>query len=196
MKKFTHFHTLVTVLLTVVLVLFAPAAIADIPQSINYQGLVTDRSTGEPISGPVDLTIRIYSCEFCTHAEDILWSETYVAVPLNNGLFNLILNDVPDTAFTKPSRWLGITVNTDPELTPRTKFTSVPYSYLAGKADTAIALAQDIYIDEAGDDLTGHLNLGPGGIGGSVEVGFDYGNIRLRNNGNATAEVYGEMALA
>jgi hypothetical protein len=182
-----------TVLLTVILAVVAYTANADVPRSINYQGLVTDQSTGEPLSGPVDLTFRIYSCEFCTHAEDILWSETYVGVPLNNGLFNVILDDVPDTAFTKPSRWLGITVNADPELTPRTKFTSVPYSYLAGKADTAVALSQDIYLDEAGDDLTGHLNLGPGGIGGNVEVGYDYGNIRLRNNGNATAEVYGEI---
>lgn len=181
------------VLLAFIVAVLALTASADIPRNINYQGLVTDHSTGEPLLGTVDLTFTIYSCESCTYPEDILWSESHVAVPLNDGLFDVILHDIPDTAFTKPTRWLGITVNADPEITPRTEFTSVAYSYCALKADTAEALIQDIYLDETGDDLIGHLNLGTGGIGGNVEIGYDYANISLRNNNNNTAEIYGQI---
>jgi len=181
------------VLLALIWVVSALTANADVPRSINYQGRVFDYITGEPLLGTVDLIFKIYSCETCTYPEDILWSETHAAVPLNNGLFNVILNDIPDTAFTKPDRWLGITVNADPELTPRIKFTSVAYSYLALKADTADALIDDIYLDETGDDLTGHLNLGTGGIGGNVEIGNDYANINLKNNNNVTTDIYGEL---
>jgi hypothetical protein len=175
------------------LVIFAVTAYAEIPRSINYQGRLTDGSTGDPLSGTVDLAFTIFSCESCTNPGDILWSESHLAVPVTNGLFNVVLNDIPDSAFTKPDRWLGITVNTDPELTPRTKFTSVTYSYRALRADSAETLVEDIYLDETGDDLTGHLNLGAGGIGGNVEIGPDYANLRLRNNNSNTTEIYGEL---
>jgi len=179
--------------LTCVMAALALVANAEIPRSINYQGLITDESTGEPLSGSVDLTFAIYSCESCTYAEDILWSESQPGVPLSNGLFNVVLHDVPDSAFTKPNRWLGITVNTDPELIPRTIFTSAAYSYRTLRADTADALIDDIYLDETGDDLTGQLNLGAGGIGGTLEVGSNYANISLKDNNNTTTEIYGDI---
>ncbi|UCC44938.1 MAG: hypothetical protein JSU65_03165 [Candidatus Zixiibacteriota bacterium] len=181
------------ILLTFILVAFTFTANAEVPRSINYQGRVTDPSTGDPLSGTVNLAFAIYSCESCTYPEDILWSESHAAVPLDNGLFSVILHDIPDSAFTKPDRWLGITVNTDPELTPRNKLTSVAYSYRALKADTAIALIEEIYLDETGDDLTGNLNLGAGGVGGTIEVGPDYANVKLRDNNNATTEIYGDI---
>jgi hypothetical protein len=182
------------VLLAFILAILALTANADVPRSINYQGLVTDHSTGEPLLGTVDLTFTIYSCESCTYPEDILWSESHVAVPLNNGLFDVILNDIPDTAFTKPTRWLGITVNTDPEITPRTKFTSVAYSYCALKADSAEVLIQDIYLDETGDTLSGHLYFfGGNSSGGHIEVGSGYANMELADDAATKTHIYGEL---
>ncbi len=189
MTRFKDFLVLLTFILTVL----ALTANADVPRNINYQGLITDHSTGEPLVGPVDLTFKIYSCESCTYLEDILWSESHVGVPLNNGLFDVILHDIPDTAFTKPTRWLGITVNADLELTPRTEFTSVAYSYRALKADTAEVVIQDIYLDETGDTLTGHLYFfGGNSSGGHIEVGSGYTNMELADNAATKTHIYGE----
>jgi hypothetical protein len=180
-------------LIALALLVLALTANAEIPRNINYQGQLTDHATGEPVTGTVDLTFVIYSCESCTYAEDILWSESHAGVPVDNGLFNVVLNNIPDSAFTKPDRWLGITVNTDLELSPRTQLTSVAYAYRALRSDTAEALVQDIYLDEAGDDLTGNLNLGEGGVGGNVEVGPAHANIWLKDNNNNTVEIYGAL---
>jgi hypothetical protein len=110
---------------------------ADIPDLINYQGMLTDNA-GNPLNEPRDLTFTIYDAPTNGTA---LWTETHTAVPIENGLFNVILGGatipVPDSVFDQPERFLGIKVGTDPELTPRIQLTSVGYAYQAEKADTA-----------------------------------------------------------
>jgi hypothetical protein len=113
---------------------------ADIPQLINYQGMLTDNA-GNPLNEPRDLTFTIYDAPTSGTA---LWTETHTAVSIENGLFNVILGGattpVPDYVFDQPERFLGIKVGTDSELTPRIQLTSVGYAYRArwaGRSDTA-----------------------------------------------------------
>ena len=111
---------------------------AEIPHLINYQGMLTDNA-GNPITEPRDLTFTIYDAPTNGTA---LWTETHTAVPIENGLFNVILGGattpIPASVFDAPERYLGIKVGTDPELAPRIQLTSVSYAYRSLVADSAV----------------------------------------------------------
>ncbi len=112
-------------LLITLLMLFAISAFAQIPQTMSYQGVLTD-ANGTPVAdGPVDLTFKLYDA-----ATDgaLLWEETQ-EVDVAKGLFNVILgtSNPLNLPFDKPY-WLGSTIGTDAELQPRTALTSSPYS--------------------------------------------------------------------
>ena len=108
---------------------------AEIPHLINYQGMLTDNA-GNPLNEPRDLTFTIYDAPTSGTA---LWTEIHTAVPIEDGLFNVILGGVttpiPDSVFDAPERYLGIKVETDPELSPRIQLSSVGYAYRARAAE-------------------------------------------------------------
>ena len=110
---------------TIMILLVPQLSWGQIPQMMSYQGVITD-ANGVAIDGDVDLTFRLWDAA----AEGTqLWTETQPSTPLSNGIFNVILGSV--NAFNIPfdkQYWLGVTVGTDPELTPRVLLTSSPYS--------------------------------------------------------------------
>jgi len=60
-------------------------------------------------------------------------------VQVEDGLFNVMLggtNPLPDGLFEAEELWLGITVETDPEISPRLQLTSSPYAFRAAIADS------------------------------------------------------------
>ena len=105
---------------------------ADIPKLINYQGMLTDDS-GTPLSGSYNLIFRIYDD---TTGGNLKWSETQNGIPVEDGLFNVMLGKATelDLPFDQ-SYWLEVQVEND--TLPRLRFTSVAYAYRAQKADTA-----------------------------------------------------------
>jgi len=114
-----------------ILVLFMAAyALADAPQVISYQGYLTD-NLGDPITATVSLVFTIYDAETGGLSK---WTETHSSVDVVDGLFNVILGEgtppvpIDPSDFDSPDRYLGIKVGADPELTQRTRLTSVPYS--------------------------------------------------------------------
>lgn len=107
-----------------------------IPRLINYQGMLTD-DAGNPINGSYDLTFSIYRD---TTGGSTFWTETHTDVSVQDGLFNAILGSsspIPDSVFEWSVAYLGIKIGTEPELTPRIRFTSVAYAYRAQTAITA-----------------------------------------------------------
>jgi len=110
---------------------------AEIPQLINYQGMLTTPG-GSPVSdGSYNLTFKIYGSE---SGNDSLWWEYHTGVQVTNGLFNLTLGSIStlqSSVFDGSVRYLGITVGSDSELSPRTRLTSVAYAYKAKLADSA-----------------------------------------------------------
>ena len=128
--------------LAVAVALFlAPAVVAAaVPQTISYQGYLTN-ATGQPVNGPVNLTFRLYSVDTGGTA---LWSETHTGVVLSNGIYSVVLGSgtptpVPITLPFDALYYLGITVSTDPEMTPRQKLTATPYALRAREADGVAA---------------------------------------------------------
>ncbi len=121
-------------LMLFVILLFVSNIIAQIPQQINYQGMLSDIS-GNPITGTYTINFSIYSDGTTTSS---IWMETQ-SVTVSNGLFNVQLgfnNPIPIYLFDGTIKYLGVQVGTDPEMTPRQKLTSVGYSFKAADAVT------------------------------------------------------------
>ena len=129
-----------------------PARIAPAPSSqagaaaptlVNFQGILED-SQGTPISGSVQVTFRIHDA-----ATDgmVLFEETQT-VSVQGGLFSVLLGSaggpigLDSAVFTTSERWLGIKVGADPEMTPRLRIASVPYSLVATEAALALDAAE------------------------------------------------------
>ncbi len=132
----------------------ATAAIAQVPKTISYQGILTD---GSGIVVPDDiyhLTLKLYSVDINGQAS---WTEVQDVTSVG-GLFNVVLGaKTPLRLLFDRQLWLGISVGTEAELSPRIKLTSASYSIRAQRADTADfsmhALRADL-ADKADDAAT------------------------------------------
>jgi hypothetical protein len=118
-------------------ILVAVAVAASVPESINYQGRLTN-STGQPVNDTVQLVFTIYADQAAT---TIVWNETHTDVPVSDGLFTVLLGSITpfeSTVFDGATRWLGIAVDGAPstELLP---IVSVAYAHRAQLADSALA---------------------------------------------------------
>ncbi len=168
------------------------AAIAQIPETISYQGFLTDAQGAPVADGTYTITFSLYDVAAEGTA---LWTETQQVV-LVNGLFNVILGSATPLTipFDKPY-WLGISVEGTTELLPRVELTSAAYSLNAravvdsaitgskiadgavvrsinAKTDSVTLLGgANITITEQGDTLVINAASGPGGDITSVTAG-------------------------
>ncbi|MBD3179755.1 MAG: hypothetical protein GF417_09200 [Candidatus Latescibacteria bacterium] len=105
--------------------LLASAASSQIPESINYQGVLTDGAGTVVADGSYELTLSLYTV---STGGSPVWScaET---VTVTKGIFNAVLGNscVLDVDFSE-QYYLGISVEGGAELTPRTPMTSAAYS--------------------------------------------------------------------
>lgn len=104
----------------------AQPAIAQIPQTVSYQGVLTDGAGNVVADGSYNLTFQIFNV---ATGGTPLWTEVQPAVPVSRGGFSVLLGSV--TPFNLPFNgqyWLGIAVNGGGELTPRVQLASSPYS--------------------------------------------------------------------
>lgn len=101
------------------------------PAYFNYQGLLLDPATGEPVAdGDYNLTFAIYDDATSTDPADKLWEQT-LTVPVQSGLFNVLLGGIDAAWVDGRNLWLGITVQGESEMTPRQQLVSVPYAIYA-----------------------------------------------------------------
>ena len=105
----------------------------DPPFTISYQGSLVD-GLNQPVSGATPMIFKLYSCPTSTTP---LWTETRTgnnAVPVNQGLFHVLLGSLSplDVQLATQTLWLGISVNGDAEMTPRSQLASVPFAAVAG----------------------------------------------------------------
>jgi hypothetical protein len=122
---------------------------ATLPRLINYQGLLTDPATGEPVpDGDHEMTFSLYDVASGSTA---LWSETQM-LTVEGGLFNVLLGSVQPLSledFTGTT-YLGVKVGADPEMTARQQVVSVAYALRAQEAvnsDTVDGHDGDYYLD-------------------------------------------------
>jgi hypothetical protein len=91
---------------------------------IPIQGRLTDAS-GKPLNGNQTVTARLYEASAGGTA---LCADTD-GVAVDNGLFNMDLNGCWSADIDGKQLYLGITVGSDPEMTPRQPIYPVPYAW-------------------------------------------------------------------
>lgn len=142
--------------ITLILTILPLPAHTAIPQKINYQGYLTDPQ-GTAIDGNVSMVFAIYSQ---TSGGAALWTETQT-VTATDGVFSVNLGNVNSIDLPFDTQYyLGITVGSDNEMTPRQALSSVGYAYRAKKADsikdsvvTTEVIANDaVTTDKVADD--------------------------------------------
>lgn len=165
-----------------------------IPELLNYQGVLKDASGNIVPDGNYDLKFNIYDVESGGTA---IWSEVNT-VNVIDGIVSLKLgtfSSLPPTMFNK-ALWIGITVGTGSELTPRVFLSTVPYSFytmnvldgsvtaskiangevvksLNGLKDNVnIVAGSNVTITPSGNDITISSTGGGSGIGGSGTVNY------------------------
>lgn len=119
---------LAAVVIAALAALAAPPALALVPGTISYQGVLTDPG-GVPVAdGAYNIRFRLYRPDGTT----LLWEETQ-SVALAGGRFSVALGSVTTfgaLAFDEAYR-LGVKVGADPEMTPLPSLASAPFSLTA-----------------------------------------------------------------
>lgn len=113
---------------TAIFITWAQLIWGQVPPKISYQGVLTDASGSLVSDGNYNLTFKLYDA---ASGGTPLWSETQSA-SLSDGIFNVILGDgTPlNLPFDKPY-WLGVTVGSGTELSPRIELASSAYGLMA-----------------------------------------------------------------
>ncbi len=146
MKK-TLLSTIITLVLTSIV--FSQ----DLPTTINYQGILKDAAGVVVQNGNYNLTFKLYDAE---SGGTTIWNETKT-INVVGGIINTQLGSVtpiPSTAFAGMT-WLGITIESGSELTPRISLSSVPYSFMSMNVPNGSITATKIANDQVVKSLNG-----------------------------------------
>lgn len=137
-----------------------------VPRYLGYSGTLNS-AAGSPVTGNYNIVFKIYNAESGSTA---LWTETH-SVVVSDGFFNVTLGDTTALNLDFSERyWLGITVETDSEMTPRTPISSVGYSFVSDvsygaftsstAASTSTASGGNIYYNTGDGNLYVYDALG------------------------------------
>lgn len=107
--------------------------LAEIPRMINYQGLVVDKETGEPLPGEHQLIFRI--CD-APSGGSVLWSEEQDVTADTTGVVSVLVGSEEkiDISF-ETDCWLEVEVDGE-VLVPRRELVSTPYAFKALNSDS------------------------------------------------------------
>ncbi len=162
-------------LITCTILMFGVAAmqtaLAQIPRTITYQGMINDGS-GNPMTGEHVFTFRIYDSP---QGGNILHQES-LTLQVTDGLFSTSLGVsqpiAPTMKFDTPY-YLGISVDGNSEMIPRTTLSSAPYALNSASAKQAEELTPDApNVVRSINGQSGTLTLAEG-IGISIDVSND-----------------------
>ena len=121
-----------------------------VPRLVKFSGVLTDLAAN-PLSGPVELTFKLYKQEA---DEDALWTETQTVEADKRGRYTVLLGAIeslPVELFSSTeARWLGVEFQGQRQQ-PRTLLVSVPYALkavdaekLAGKSVSDFVLSESL----------------------------------------------------
>ncbi len=129
-------RSLTVIFAIIALLVLSGTSILAVPSTINYQGKLTT-SGGVPLQGTYSVQFTLWDHLV---GGNIKWQETQSITSGADGSFAVLLGSIVpfiDTMFQGCQPALGITVGSDPEISPRLPFTAVPYAYLVSTIDGA-----------------------------------------------------------
>lgn len=152
--------------------MWSVVAMATVPPNVTEQGRLF-AADGSPVNGSVMLVFSAYSDDTTTTA---LWTETDT-VMVDDGYFSVQLGKTtafPSTLWNGTTRFIGLKVGSDAEMTPRQEVVSVPYAILANDAvgdihPNSITVGGTQIIDSLGNWVGPASTLtGPRGATGAI----------------------------
>jgi hypothetical protein len=153
------------------------AGVNAIANTFSYQGTLRN-ANGTLANGNFTIRLRLYNQPTGSSA---LHDETFSSVVVRDGIFTVVVGDggtpIGGTVFNNAQLYLGITVNSDSELTPRQRLHPVPWAMQASTAQSAVTatnLAQ-------GGGVPNLVKLGNAGLS---EVAFLPNNGKITNDAN------------
>lgn len=181
------------ILIYVFLFIFASGIMAQPPQMINYQALLTDPVSGKAI--PDSIYTVVFSIYNTPVAGTAIWTETQ-SIETLDGLFNVLLgsvNPITPSVLDGPEKYLSVKVGMDPEMTPRRRIVSSAYSIISEDANKLNGVSAGDFSTSDGtppnqgsnlvswDNLTdmpagfvdGIDNAGPAGAGNTLDMAYD-----------------------
>ena len=190
--------------LAVILLLVAGSVCAAAtPTVMGYQGRLTD-NVGDPVvDGTHSIVFTIYDDLLAGSSK---WTET-INVTTTDGFFDVLLgtiNPLTDTVFSEYFRYLGISVDGDPELTNRTTLVSVPFAYRVSTVDGASGgrilskvaigpfcsnIGTDAFVAGDNNAASGDRASIGGGSGNSITIDGEYAVI-AGGRSNTVSSVY------
>jgi trimeric autotransporter adhesin len=129
--------------------------------TLNFQARIQTNNSNIVPDGNYTVTFRLYNAQSGGTAS---WTETQ-SLQVKNGYFSAYLGSV--TPFNtsidwSASQWLTLAINTDSEMNPRIKLTSVPYAFRSDRANRAdqLQVTQGSYTGTLQfDTLTANRNI-------------------------------------
>lgn len=167
----------------------AAVAYAQVPQTLNYQGLLTDASGSPVADGNYSLTFRIYDA---ASGGTQLWSETQSSVTVSGGLFRAKLGSItPLTIDFDRAYWLEVQVGAESPQVPRIELTSSPYAFMAADivpdAVTSTKIMDgEVKTADIQDDAVTAAKIAPAVVSSVDGVSNDGGDIDLVAGANVT----------
>lgn len=115
------------------LALLAPAIAHAVPSTFTHQGALADAS-GAALDGSYNLTFKLYTA---ASGGSAVWEET-VAANIVGGTYSVTLGATTPfgSALDSSELYLGISIDSGPELSPRQMVNSVPYAARASVAES------------------------------------------------------------
>ncbi len=159
------------------------------PTLVNYQGRLLD-SGGNPVAdGNYSVVFTIYDA---VSGGATIWTESRTVTTIG-GDFTILLGSVTpitDAVFSSATRYLGVKVGADPEISPRTRLVSQPYAFRVNTIDGATggAVSGNISLDNSTASVGnvykgGQLFLHNFGLS-NLFIGTDAGNLTMSGSGN------------
>lgn len=158
-----------------------PARAAEPPRTIAFQGVLKD-ANGKPVTTTKSVTFTLYDAATEGNA---VWTETKDITPSAGGLFTTALGSKePLTGIPfYYAYWVGVTINPDIEMVPRTAMHSVPYALALPEftLDThnRMTLAKQLILPQGNGIVLQAMSLAPG-TPGDIEFRNDNESLKAR----------------
>lgn len=146
-----------------------------VPTTLRESGRIFDKVSKQPLAGARTLAFRLYTGQNEPLANAV-WSEN-IPVVLTDGYFSVPLGtqlELAPVLAAYPELWLGIAVDSDDELSPRSRLDAVPYALIASNATgdihpRSVSVGGARVIDENGNWVGSATGLaGPRGPAGAA----------------------------
>jgi hypothetical protein len=138
---------------------FGSMAMAQVPGVFHFSGELNTNNGA--LTDTIDVQIALYDDPVLGGETHELWAEMQT-VTVTQGRFHVMLgadeiNPILPSTFQKAAVYVGITVGSDSEMTPRSRVGTVPYASLAGDAATLGGVSASSYVTQTGLDSAGYV---------------------------------------